>query len=261
MSRYLSPLLIVLAILAVLAGSVFLYLKMFRGVPELPDPEMPTPSTPPTEAVVPPPPPPPSMLLPDLDESDEFVRALVEGVSSHPRLASWLVNPDLVRSFVVTVDNVARGENPKAHVRFLEPEGRFAIDGAGGRTVISRESLRRYDLVTAVVTSLDTTGTVRLYRDLAPLFDEAYEELGNPDTFEDALGAAIDRILAVEVPSGPLEVVEGIDSYAFADPELERLGPVEKQLLRMGPDNAREVQAKLLTFKTALALTRARDSS
>jgi len=246
--------------LGVVGGGVFLYLKIFRGVPELADRLMPSPATPPGDPAVPPPPP-ASMILPDLDEGDEFVRALVEGLSSHPQLAAWLVDKGLVRSFVVAVDNVARGQNPRTHVRFLEPEGRFAVDEVGARAVISDESLRRYDLFTAVVTSLDTTGTVRLYRDLAPLFEDAYAELGNPDTFENALGAAIDRLIAVEVPAGQIEVVERIDSWAFADPALERLGPVEKQLIRLGPDNAREVQAKLLTFKTALALTKARDSS
>lgn len=255
MSRYLSPLLIVLVILALLAGSVYLYLKVFRSVPELPQAEMPEP-TPPPRYEEPPPPPPPPLILPELAESDEFVRQLVAGLSSHPRLTGWLMNEGLVRRFVVVVDNVARGDSPKRHVRFLEPENPFGVEEAAGRTVISEESRRRYDVLAAAVGSLDTTGSVRLYRDLSPLFEEAYGELGNPDTFDEALGAAIDRILAVEVPAGEIEVEERIESWAFADPKLERLGPVEKNLLRMGPENARQIQAKLREIRSALAVTR-----
>ncbi len=255
--NYVSPLLAALAILAVLAGSVYLYLKIFRGVPVLPEPEMPTVSPPREDE--PPPPPPPPLVLPALDDSDAFVRPLVKELSSHPQVAKWLVTEDLARRFVTVIDNVARGENARVHVPFLEPDGGFEVEQRRGRAVISRRSFRRYDLLAAVVGSLDTAGSVRLYRDLAPLFEEAYGELGNPETFEQALGQAIDRILAVPVPADEIEVKRRITSYGFADRELENLDPAEKQLLRLGPDNAREIQAKLLALKTALALTRTRD--
>jgi len=251
--KYVSPLLIALAIVVILAGSVYLYWTIFRAVPELPEPEMPS-VGPPREAE--PPPPPPQLELPSLDASDAFVRPLVEGLSSNPRLAAWLVNDHLVERFVTVVDNVARGESPRLQVPFLVPEQGFAVAEEDGGTVIAEESFRRYDLLTAVVTSLDTDGAVRLYRDLAPLFEEAYGELGNPDTFEDALVKAIDGLLAVEVPEGEIALRQRVNAYAFANPKLESLSPAAKHLLRLGPYNAREVQAKLLAFKTALALTR-----
>ena len=254
-NSYLKPLLIVLAIVAILAGSFYLYLKLVRGVPELPEPEMPTVSPPPEE----PPPPPPAIILPALDDSDDFIRPLVRELSSHPQLARWLVNDELVRRFVTVIDNVSRGESPRVHVPFLEPKGGFEVREKDGRTVIAQRSFRRYDLFTAVVASLDTGGSVRLYRDLYPLFEEAYAELGNPDTFDDALGKAIDRLLAVEVPGGDVEVRRRVSAFGFADPQLEGLGAAEKHLLRLGPDNAREIQAKLLAFKTALALTRTQE--
>lgn len=257
--RYVSPLLIALAIVAVLAGSVYLYLRIFRSVPDLPEPEMPTVSPPRRET--PPPPPPPPLVLPDLDTSDAFIRPLVGEVTSHPKLAGWLVNENLVRRFVTTVDNVARGESPRVHVPFLEPGRGFSVEEEGGRTVIADESFERYDAVAAVVGSLDTSGSVRLFRDLEPLFEEAYAELGNPDTFEEALGKAIDRMLAVDVPDDEIAVQPGVKSYRFADRGLERLDPAAKHLLRMGPENAREIQAKLRELKRALALTRGEGSA
>ncbi len=52
--------------------------------------------------------------------------------------------------------------------------------------------------------------------------------------------------VAVE-PAGPV-------LYLFADPALEALGPVEKQVLRMGPRNGRIVKAKAAALRQALGL-------
>jgi len=46
--------------------------------------------------------------------------------------------------------------------------------------------------------------------------------------------------------------------YAFADAGEEDLAPAQKQLLRMGPANARAVQAKLREIALALGIPSAR---
>jgi hypothetical protein len=61
-----------------------------------------------------------ALELPTLGASDALVRELVEALSSHPTLASWLVSDDLVRWFVVV--DVARGLSPS----FRVPDGDFA---------------------------------------------------------------------------------------------------------------------------------------
>jgi len=49
--------------------------------------------------------------------------------------------------------------------------------------------------------------------------------------------------------------VEGTGAtWAFADPSLEGLGDVEKQILRMGPRNARILQAKAREISQALGM-------
>lgn len=255
MSRYLSPLLIGLVILAVLAGSAYFYVKIFRGVPNLPEHELPRVSTRP-KGTMPAAELPEPLKLPSLEESDDFIRPLVEQLSAHPDLAAWLVNENLARRFVTSVDNVARGESPRAQLPFIDLKGGFKVGKKDGKSVVAQRSFRRYNFLTAIVTSLDTAGSVELFRDLQPLFEKAYGELGHPNTFEDALFSALERLIAVEVPEGGIEVTQRLQAYGFADQQLEALGPVEKHLLRMGPDNAREIQAKLLTLKTALTLTR-----
>jgi hypothetical protein len=67
---------------------------------------------------------------------------------------------------------------------------------------------------------------------------------------------ALSRIEAAPVREGDVAVVEGKGTvYAFADPGLEALGPVEKHLLRMGPRNAQLLQAKARDVRAALGLS------
>jgi hypothetical protein len=194
----------------------------------------------------------PPLDLPELEASDEFVRRLVSGLSSHPRLAAWLVTDDLIQRFVGTVVDLAGGFHPAEHVPFLRPDEPFTVETRGGRTVISDASYRRYDLLAAVVQSLDTEGTVRLFRQLRPLVDEAYAQRGLPGDFDDALELAFRNMLAVEIPDGPLEVRAEEGLYLFRDAELEARRGAAKALLRMGPDNARRVQQKLRDVQVRL---------
>jgi hypothetical protein len=183
------------------------------------------------------------------------VRELVSEISSHPKLAAWLVNEDLVRRFVASVDNIASGVSPRAHLDFLRPKEGFEVDQRrNGVLVIETDSYGRYDLVAQVFTSLDTEGTVALYRELKPLVDEAYAEIGPADAkFDDRLDRAFDRLLAVPVLEGPAEVEQLIVTYVWADDELEALSGAQRHFLRMGPENVSLIQAKLGELRAALA--------
>lgn len=249
-----NTLLITVAVVVLILGGAYLYYRFFLQGPEpTPVDEKPPPAVPEKTEVEPEAPPP--LELPALGQSDELVRRLTGELSAHPELGRWLASDGLIQLFVKTVDNVAHGESPAPHLKALAPAGPFEVTKHDGKTFIAPSSFRRYDLVATVVASIDTAGAVRLYRDLYPLFEEAYGELGNPDHFEDAGRRAIDRLLAVPVPEGEIEVRDRIKFYRFADPRLEELGEAEKHLLRMGAHNAREVQAKLRAIKSALALT------
>lgn len=197
----------------------------------------------------------PSEPLPALADSDPFVRERAATASARPELTAWLAGEGLVSRFVAAVDNVANGESPRAHLRELRPSGPFQAAPRSGRQVVTARSWSRYDGVTAVFTSLDAEVCAGLHRLLLPLFEEAYGELGRREgSFDDLLSRAFGELLRTPVREGEIEVVPRIRSYRFADPALEKLSPAQKHLLRMGPDNARAIQAKLRELGAAMGL-------
>jgi hypothetical protein len=197
----------------------------------------------------------PTQRLPPLAESDPRVRELVGMLSPEPELRKWLASTeDLARRFTTAVFNISEGESPRASLSFLAPEGAFQTVERNGRTFIAPASFARYDAVARVLTSLDTQASVLAYRALEPLFDQAYGEIGRPgQSFDQTFTKAVQKMLDTPVPE-ELEVVPAKGAlHAYAAPELEQLSPAQKHLLRMGPANARALQAKLREFQGALA--------
>lgn len=249
------PLIAGLAVVAALALVAVLYFWFFGRQPAPPEIQ-------PPEETAPTAPRPPAELesepieeqaLPPLDASDEMVRRVVGTLSENPQLAAWLVSEDLARRFVVAIDNVAEGVAPRSHLGMLEPSGEFEVETRGERQFVAEESFDRYDPLVAVFTSLDTDGTVRLFGRLEPLLQQAYVELGYPNRdFRDTLERALRVIVETPRPPARMEVELAVKSFEFVDPALEGLSPVEKQLLRLGPDNLERVQAKAAELLAAL---------
>jgi Protein of unknown function (DUF3014) len=193
--------------------------------------------------------------LPELDQSDPFVRGLVGALSSHPEWVKWLATEGLTRRFVLAVDNVAEGRTPTKPLAALAPKRKFLAVERHGEFFVDPQSYRRYDTVADVVASLDVEGTARSYRQLKPLIQDAYSELGYPDhDFDLTLARAIDRILDTPIPKGEVQLRPGVRSYKLADPQLEDLSPIQKQFLRLGPDNMTKVKDKLRAIRDALSL-------
>jgi hypothetical protein len=168
----------------------------------------------------------------------------VQGLSNHPTIAAWLTTDNLIRSFTAAVHNVSAGTNPTAHARQLAPTGPFrVIEGNGAH--IDPRSYGRYDRIGDAVASVEAAKAAGVYSALKPRIEEAHAEQGVGGTFDASLERAIVELLETPVIDGPIALVPKGVGYAFADPRLEQLTPPQKQLLRMGPRNARRIQAKL----------------
>jgi hypothetical protein len=197
----------------------------------------------------------PGPPLPPLDESDDLVRQLAAGLSTHPELARWLARASLIRTLTVVVLNIAEGETPRPHLEFLAPKQRFRAARRPGRLIVPDPAgFAGYDLFADAVASVDATAAANAYKTLAPLFDAAYADLGHPEGgFKDALARAIRALLAVPVLRDDVELVPHALGFRYADAKLEALTPAQKQFLRIGPRNVRLVQGKLRELAAALA--------
>lgn len=200
---------------------------------------------------------PAAVSVPPLDRSDAVVRDLVSRLTTHPTVAAWLTTDDLVRNLVVSVANAADGITPARHLRRLRPAEPFTPVEDGERLVIAPASYHRYDRFAAALASVDPDGAARLYATLKPRLEEAYRELGRPETsFDEATERVIVQLLRTPVLDRPLVIQPGLKGigFVYTDGSLEALSGAQKQLLRMGPDNVRAVQRSLRAFADALGI-------
>lgn len=184
-------------------------------------------------------------------------RAALEPASADPLYRHALAAEDPLRLAAVAIDNLSRDASPRKALAFLVPARPFTVADRGGARVVAPESYARYDRLAEAVASVDAGAIASAYRLLHPALEAAYRALGYPDArLDDAVARALRRVAAARVPQGELEVVPAKEGagFEFADPALEALGPVEKHLLRLGPRNARRVQAKARELERALEL-------
>jgi hypothetical protein len=192
--------------------------------------------------------------LPPLDDTDPIVRELVRALSTHPRVLAWLTTNGLIRNFTVSVANVAAGRTPAPDLRVLRPPGRFGVIESGDATMMDTRSYGRYNDLATAVASVDAGGAAQLYSRLKPRIEDAYRELGHDTPFDRVLETAIVRLLETPLVEGDVALTPHGGLYQFNDPRLERLTPAQKQLLRMGPRNARTIQRKLREIGLALGI-------
>lgn len=198
--------------------------------------------------------------LPPPAQMDAFIRTLLGGLSTAPELARWLTTDDLTSHIASAIDQFSRGLSPARDAKIIAPSAPFHVSTRGGRTYIAPESYARYDSLANAAASMDAGAVARAYTTLKPRLAETYRLLGNRDgDLDAAVESAIVTLLEVPIVTEPIAVVPGRGNlYAYADPRLESLKPAQKQLLRMGPENVRAVQAQLRALAQQLGIPSSR---
>jgi len=189
----------------------------------------------------------------ELNESDFTLRQLVKELSTHPLVAKSLISEDLIRKFVAIISNIADGDTPVFHLQDLTPAKGFQVIKRGEKYFMNSRGYTRYAPFANAFASLNTQQCINLYLRLKPSFNKANQELGDSDTtFESRFNLAIEVLLQTPQVSGMIQLEKKVISYAYKDNKLEQLNPVQKHLLRMGPENQKKIQDKLKEFKEAL---------
>ncbi|MEX0740724.1 MAG: DUF3014 domain-containing protein [Pseudohongiella sp.] len=192
--------------------------------------------------------------LPALNDSDTAVISRLAGLELGASLLRMLAPDDIIRKFVVFTYNVAQDELPQVE---------YPLRGVGGDVVVEEidnnlyemqpASYRRFDDMIDTLVGLEPEQAMTVYRALRPLFQEAYAELGlGSGDFDEVLVQAIDRIMAADTATGPFQLIKPSVMYVYAEGRIEDMSPVEKQLLRLGPENTEKLKGRLPAYRERL---------
>ena len=219
----------------------------------VPEPEPQPVVTPQTQPAVATPTTPPPEPLPALAESDKFVHDKVVKMSDGMDINPLLNENDMVRQFVVFVDNLAQGELARKTSPMKAPTQKFTVSDITNKTYLDPDSYHRYDVYADFVSGLNDEQLLATYKQMLPLLDKAFTELGYPNiTFNQRLQQAIKVLLATPIIEEPIELYSISVNYKFVDPKLEALPDAQKLLIRMGPDNTRKLKKVLRRLQPLL---------
>jgi len=195
----------------------------------------------------------PNAPQPPLDASDAPIEVALRALIAGGAVTAILAPPDLVRSVVATVDNLPRRSLFSAKMPVRPAPGPFQTTFAATGLAIADANASRYAPYVRLLDGLDAAKLVALYRRHYPLFAQAYRDLGYPNGhFNDRLVEAIEIALNTPQVDPPLRVVQPKVHYEYVDRDLETLPAAQKLMLRMGPENAAIVRAKLAEFHALL---------
>ena len=193
--------------------------------------------------------------LPALDYSDDEVLDALSSLSPVLDWYIWLYTDEVVRKFVTAIDNLAAGKIANKSISIPKPAKAFKGTEVADKQFVDPATYERYNAYADIFEALDNDDLVAVYSYYFPLLEEAYLELGYPEDrrFHGTMIQSIDMILSAPVINGEIELVPRTSVlYKYADPSLESLPEVHKQLLRMGPRNTMIIQTKLGALKQAL---------
>jgi hypothetical protein len=190
--------------------------------------------------------------LPPVSESDPVLTDALSDFFGKP-VEQLLVPNQLVRHFVVTVDNLPRNKVAE-QMRPVKPTGGQAVVVTNGDTItLSDDNFARYAPVMKLVQGMDVSQFGALYIHFYPLFQQEYENLGYPGQyFNDRLVQVIDHLLKTPELHGPIELKQGHVFYEYADPTLEARSAGQKLLMRMGSENEAIIKGKLRQLRDVI---------
>jgi len=191
--------------------------------------------------------------LPTLGDSDPVLRDALGAVAGHDAVAQFLVPESIIRHLVVSIDNLPRQKVPVAKRPTVAVAGTFMAVGDELHATLDPKNFARYEPMVGVVRKLDMQRVAQVYLRFYPLFQQVYQDLGYPNGyFNDRLVEVIDSLLSTPQSSGPTELTRPNVMYTYADPALEARPAGQRLLLRMGPDNAAVIKAKLTELRAII---------
>jgi hypothetical protein len=248
---------LIVVLLLVIAGGVVLLTGIWPPKEEpAPAVTAPPPEPPPAPVVTEieepapePPPLPPEPVeepLPRLEESDDAVRDAVGDIPLGTAGQQYLIPGNIIERSASLIYLMAQGDVPYKLLPVSRPKAAFPISDDGTQVVTDPAGFKRYDALTQWVQSLDLESLLSSLEWFTPLFREAWSYYGeDPAAFDMAVVMTLDLVIATpEIELSEARLIRKEAVWIFEDPAIEGLAPIQKQVLRMGPENAEVVKAK-----------------
>ena len=142
-------------------------------------------------------------------------------------------------------------DTPELRFSALNVAKEFQDNGLA--VTLNPEGFARYDGLANAIAALDVPAMISLYEWLSPAVTEAWSMLGYTNTtFEEAALTALGMIMLAPDTNLEARLIKVEANWVYEDEALESLPPIQKQIMRMGPDNAEKLQAKARELRGAL---------
>lgn len=174
-----------------------------------------------------------------LATSDEDIRQMLGAGNPPGQFTQVLQSGDLVLRSAALIDGVSHGLVPRKILPLKPPGEKFRPIIVDGKPYLDPAGYQRFDSYANGIVAIDPGLLVAAFHRFRPLIETAYEELGyTAEELDNALIRSLDYVLATPVPAEGIALKRKEAVFQYADPELEQLPPLQKQILRMGPDNS-----------------------
>lgn len=188
---------------------------------------------------------PPPVPLPPLSESDDFVR---QQLSGWPLPSPWLAREDLLPRLSVVLLNASQGRLPRRQLGFLAPSGAYPVIREDEALFADPAGYARYTPYVDLLEQLPAAKAAQLLRQIEPLIVESLALLGERQSPSSLLLEAARSVQALPELAQPVLLVQPNVMYRYADPALEARSELDKQLLRMGPENVARLKSYAAEF-------------
>ena len=264
---------LIVVLLLVIAGGIVLLTSIWPPeegpAPTVMAPPLAPPPTPvaaeiegPTPRPPPPPPAPVDEPLPRLEDSDDVVRDALGHIPLGTTGQQYLTPGNIIERSASVIYLMAQGDVPYKLLPVSRPKAAFPFSDDGTRVVTDPAGFERYNSLTQWLGSLDLESLLSSLEWFFPLFREAWSYYGeDPAAFDMAVVMTLDLVIATpKVDLAEARLVRREAVWIFEDPAIEGLAPIQKLVLRMGPENAKILKAKAAEVR-GLWLTQLSDST
>lgn len=173
-----------------------------------------------------------------LEEGDTRVRDFVNGPGATLGLDKLATSPHPIATTAALIDGASRGLILRKILPLSPPSAAFSVSGEDDFLYMAPDSYERYNSFAKTVASLDSNDIADSFHQLRQVYEAAYDQLGlDTAEFDNAVIRTLDIVLATPELKEPIAVKRKSVVYVYVDPALESLPPLQKQLLRMGPEN------------------------